>query len=319
MTNAAAACALALQGLMPHENDQAFVHTTVTSTSTAPAGVNLHVVSAGDPGRPLVVLLHGFPEHWGTWRQLMHTLVDAGFAVAAPDLRGYGGSDKPPGIDSYAMDPLIDDVEAIIRAQGREKAHVIAHDWGGVVAWWLAMKRPHLVDKLVIVNSPHPLLMLAKLRKSKRQLLKSSYMLLFASPLAPPLLRMGDHAVVRAMLKATKRKGAYSDDDVEGAVQALRGDGLERALSYYRAMVKGARSTAAAAAASSSSSQKIKAKTLIVWGKDDPVLGLDLVEGIERYVDDVRVVPLERASHWVQHDAPAELAAAVLDHLDPIP
>ena len=291
-------------------NDQRFVHTTVTSRE---AGVNLHVVEAGDPAAPRVVLLHGFPEHWATWRQLMHALVDEGFGVAAPDLRGYGGSDKPAGVARYAIEPLLDDVEAVIRARGHEKAHVIAHDWGGVVGWWLAIKRPHLVDKLVIVNSPHPLLMLRKLKSSPLQMLKSSYMLLFASRLAVPLLRARDHAAVRAMLKATSRDGAYSDDDVDDAVQALRGEGLDRALSYYRAMVKSARSVAS----SSSSREKIKAPTLIVWGEDDPVLGLDLMDGIQRFVDDVSVVPIARASHFVQHDAPAELARAVLAHLRP--
>ncbi len=296
---------------MPSEhNDQRFVHTTVTAPS--PVGpINLHVVEAGPTQAPRVVLLHGFPEHWATWRSLMHTLADAGFGVAAPDLRGYGGSDKPNGLALYTMDALLDDVEAIIRLHGHDKAHVIAHDWGGVVAWWLAMKRPHLVDKLVIVNSPHPVLMLKKLKSSLRQAFKSSYMLLFASPLAVPLLRFADHAVVRALLKDTKRKGAYSDDDVDGAVQALRGEGLDRALSYYRAMVKGTRS----GPKTTQAKEKIKAPTLVVWGKGDPVLGLNLMQGIEAYVENVRVVPIDDASHWVQHDAPAELAQAVLSHL----
>ncbi len=285
-----------------------------TSTSSQ-GGVSLHVVEGGPDGlgadaKARVVLLHGFPEHWATWRALMHDLVDDNFAVAAPDLRGYGGSDKPVGRGDYNVDALLDDVEAVIRMGGRDRAHVVAHDWGGVIGWWLAHKRPHLVDKLVIVNSPHPLLFLQKLT-TPLQVVKSSYMGLFASPLAPVLLGAGDFALVRAMLKATARPKAYADDDVEGCVDALRGGGLDRALRYYRAMIKGAK---AMTSSSSPSREKIAAPTLIVWGRDDPVLGLDLTDGIDRYVDDVRVVAVDRCSHWVQHDAPAELSRAVLDH-----
>src|SRR5687767_6157425 len=115
--------------MLARVEDRDLVHTTASGEP----GVALHVVEDGAADRPRVVLLHGFPEHWGTWRSLMRSLVDDGYGVAAPDLRGYGGSDKPSSTSAYEMDRLLDDVEAVVRLRGHEKAHVIGHDWGGVL------------------------------------------------------------------------------------------------------------------------------------------------------------------------------------------
>src|SRR5262245_18860577 len=117
-------------------------------------GVRLHVAEAGSG--PLVVLLHGFPEFWYAWRHQIPALARAGFHVVAPDMRGYNLSDKPRGVHPYRVPTLVEDVAGLIRASGAPRAAVVGHDWGGLVAWALAMQHPELVDRLVIVNSPHP-------------------------------------------------------------------------------------------------------------------------------------------------------------------
>ena len=151
---------------------------------TAGGGVTLHVVRAGAEG-PAVVLLHGFPEFWYSWRHQIDPLVDAGFSVVAPDLRGYNLSDRPREVGAYRLDHLVEDVAAVMRATGRARAHVVGHDWGGVIAWALAGAHPELVDKLVIMNAPHARSYVETVRRSLRQMLRSWYVLFFQLPLLP--------------------------------------------------------------------------------------------------------------------------------------
>src|SRR5690242_12831972 len=144
--------------------------------------VRLHVADAGNG--PLVVLLHGFPEFWYTWRRQIPALAQAGFHAVAPDMRGYNLSDKPAGVRAYRVPALVEDVAGLIRACGAARATVIGHDWGGLVAWAFAMEHPEMLDRLVILNSPHPRAM-ARAIRTPRQFLKSWYMMFFQIPWLP--------------------------------------------------------------------------------------------------------------------------------------
>src|SRR3954447_14356517 len=144
--------------------------------------ISLNVAEAGPETGPLVILLHGFPEFWYGWRHQIGPLADAGFRVLAPDQRGYDASEKPAPVSAYALDTLANDVAGLIEAKGRPRAAVVGHDWGGIVAWWVAVRRPELLERLAVLNAPHPIAFRRYLRSSPRQLLKSWYAFYFQLP-----------------------------------------------------------------------------------------------------------------------------------------
>jgi epoxide hydrolase 4 len=189
------------------------VNEAVTHRMVDLGALRLHVAEAGEG--PLVILLHGFPEFWYSWRHQISALAEAGYRVVAPDLRGYNLSDKPSGLSAYRGEELIGDVAGLISAYGERRATVVGHDWGGLVAWITAIARPDLVERLVICNAPHPARLQAALR-SPEQILRSSYILFFQLPVLPEVLlgaRRG--AGLRGLLRgAAVRHDAFTDDDL---------------------------------------------------------------------------------------------------------
>jgi pimeloyl-ACP methyl ester carboxylesterase len=271
--------------------------------------VALHVVRAGEG--PAVVLLHGFPEFWYSWRHQIEPLVAAGFSVGAPDLRGYNLSDRPSDVGAYRLDRLVEDVAAVIRSTGRPRAHVVGHDWGGVIAWALAASRPELVDKLVIMNAPHTRLYVETLRRNLRQVLRSWYVLFFRLPALPErALAAGNYAAIRRMLKRyPAERGAFSDADVERYVEAISRPGALRAgLNYYRANATGRGLRLGYSA-------RTDAETLVIWGEKDPALVPELLDGLERVAPRVRVHRMPEVSHWVQSEAPDEVNRTLIEFL----
>jgi pimeloyl-ACP methyl ester carboxylesterase len=272
-------------------------------------GVGLHVVRAGSG--PLVVLLHGFPEHWISWRHQIGALVDAGFTVAAPDLRGYNFSDRPTSRDAYHLRCLVDDVAAVIGASDRSRAHVVGHDWGGVIAWTFAAAHPGLLDKLVIMNAPHTRLYIDALRTNWRQRARSWYVLFFRVPgLSERALAAGNYAAIRRMFTTLPaRRGAFSTADVEQYVDAMRQPGaLTAALNFYRA-------NAARSAIRLARSARTDAETLVIWGEKDPALVPELLDGLDQVAPRARVHRLPDVSHWVQNEAPDEVNSALVEFL----
>lgn len=156
------------------------IHTTISTN-----GVNLHVAQAGPADGPLVILLHGFPEYWASWRQQIPILASAGYRVWVPDQRGYNLSDKPAEITAYNLDQLALDVVGLIDAADAEKAFVVGHDWGAAVAWWLGIKHADRLEKLAILNLPHPAVLRRRFRTHFSQLRKSWYMFFFQLPWLP--------------------------------------------------------------------------------------------------------------------------------------
>jgi len=272
-------------------------------------GIRLHYVEAGTG--PAVVLLHGFPEFWYSWRHQIPALAEAGFRVIALDLRGYNESEKPLGRRPYGIETLTDDVLGIIRAECGGRCAVVGHDWGGAIAWHLAMHHPKAVEKLVVLNAPHPYCFFREL-KTLAQLRKSWYMLFFQLPRLPELLlRAGDFAWLSHVLRTDPvRPDAFTEADIACYKQALAQPGaMTAAINYYRALFR--RNPFALRR----QIRPIGAPTLLIWGERDRYLGLDLVKGLEPWVPNIRVERITEASHWVQMDAPERVNHLIIDFL----
>ncbi|MGH2888432.1 MAG: alpha/beta fold hydrolase [Solirubrobacteraceae bacterium] len=259
----------------------------------------LHYVEAGEG--PLVVLLHGFPEFWYGWRSQIPALAAAGFRVVAPDMRGYNLSAKPAGVAAYPLRRLAADVRDLINERGAQTARVAGHDWGGAVAWGVAMNHPEVVERLAILNVPHPRRLLAALRRP-RQASRSWYMFFFQLPWLPEqVTRAQRWQLFRAfVLGSAARPGAFTAVDVDRYVEAWSQPGaLTAMINYYRAAFRQSPRRA------ETRMRVVQAPTLVIWGERDRYLGRELAEPDRADVPNLeRVVRLPDASHWVQHDEP---------------
>ena len=260
-------------------------------------GVRIHYVTAGSG--PLVVMIHGFPDFWYSWREQIAALEDT-YRIAAVDLRGYNGSDKPEGVESYAMPLLVADIAAVIAAEGEESAVVVGHDWGGAIAWSLAMSRPELVSALVILNLPHPAGLRRELATNPDQQRSSAYAYAFQKPDA--------HEAVTAEGLA----GWVTDESARALyVEAFEASDFEAMLNYYKANFP---STAGAAEAVTF--PKVKCPVLMFHGLDDQALlpgGLnDTWNWVER---DLTLVTIPGAGHFVQQDASEIVSQTMRDWL----
>jgi epoxide hydrolase 4 len=254
-------------------------------------GVRLHVVEQGEG--PLVVLLHGFPEFWYSWRAQIPAVADAGFHVVAPDMRGYNLSDKPRGVRAYRVEVLARDVANLIASYGVQRAHVVGHDWGAIVAWIFAMQHPGMLDRLGILNVPHPVTSLRALR-NLRQLRRSWYVFFFQLPFLPELLaRRGNYVLLRRSLRE-----AFSPQETDRYVEAMARPGaLTSGINYYRALLR-------YAAANRRAVRRIDAPVLVIWGERDRYLGRELADPPREWVPNARVERFPNATHWVQNDEP---------------
>ena len=271
-------------------------------------GVRLRYVEAG--AGPLVLLLHGFPEFWWSWRRQIPALVEAGFRVVAVDQRGYGLSDRPPSWRDYRIERLAADVDALIAALGEERAHVVGHDWGAAVAWTVASLHPERVQRLAILNVPHPERMERALRTSLKQLRRSWYMFFFQIPGLPErLIRARGRRALEAVY-GEARPGAFTPDDLDRYERALLGPGgLKGPIDWYRAALR--RNPAALAR----QYRPIGAPTLVIWGQQDRHLGAEWATPTPALVPDVRMAWLPDASHWVQHDEPEAVNRLLVEFL----
>src|SRR6478752_4422170 len=264
--------------------------------------VVLHYVEAGDG--PLVLLLHGFPEFWYGWREQIAPLVKAGFRVVAPDLRGYNLSSKPDAFADYTADKMAADVRGLIRELGAESAMVVGHDWGGSVAWTLAMNHPEVVDRLVILNAAHPRRLSEGLR-NPRQLLRSWYFFYFQFPGLPERRARRWHwRFFKRFLRDARPR--YTEQEVDRYVESWSQPGAAKALiDYYRAAVR---------LGSKQEVRPISAPTLVIWGQGERYLGRKLAEPHHEDVPNLdRVERLPNASHWVHHDEAERVNELLVD------
>lgn len=269
-------------------------------------GLKMHWVEAG--AGPTVVLLHGFPEMWWSWRHQIRPLADAGFRVVVPDQRGYNDTAKE---GPYDLETLSGDVCNLIDHLGAgPKARIVGHDWGGGVAWFLAARRPEHVERLAVLNCPHPLMMRAGFLKP-RQTLRSWYMFFFQVPaLAEWLLTKDGASNLLRMLKGNAvNRANYSDEELRPFAEAIQKPGAAKAMvGWYRAIPGQLMRPIVNA--------DVDVDTLLVWGMKDGALGYDeLVPGTERWVKKLEIVKVENAAHFVQSDEPETVNRALIDFL----
>jgi pimeloyl-ACP methyl ester carboxylesterase len=270
-------------------------------------GITLHVVEAGSEDGPLVILLHGFPEFWYGWRYQIEALANAGHRVLAPDQRGYNLSDKPKGISAYNLDALAADVVGLIDAVGREKAYLAGHDWGGAAAWWTAIKYPQRFEKVAILNAPHPKVMRWNMLHNPAQRRKSWYFLLFQIPFLPEWrMRKDNWRIGERALRGSSRKGTFSDADIARYREAWSQPGAAKGmLNWYRAALRRRPKRVA--------SQRVTVPALLIWGAQDRFLGRELAQPSIDWCGEGKLVFIEEASHWVQHEEPQQINKLLLD------
>lgn len=265
-------------------------------------GVKIHYTAAGEG--PLVVMIHGFGDAWHTWRPLMDAL-DEDYRVAAMDLRGYNLSDKPKGVAAYAYPQLMGDIEAVIRAEGRSSAIIVAHDWGGGIAWRFASEHPELVERLVVLSTPHPAGLTRELATNPEQQRNSQYARNFMVP--------GAEKSLSAETMASRIKDPAQRDRY---VEAYRRSDFEAMLNYYRANYPKDEAEAAQANARSLAMAKIKAPTLIIHGVKDTSLLAAGHNAAWTFVEaDTTILMIPEAGHFVQDDATALVNRTIEDWL----
>ena len=267
-------------------------------------GIRMHYVTQGSG--PLVVLLHGFPEFWYSWRYQIPFLAEHGYTVVAPDLRGYNDSDKPR--TGYDVATLIRDIEGLVTGLGQEKAIIVGHDWGGVLAWAFAAAYPQMTERLIVMNAPHPAAMMREFRTLK-QLRKSWYIFFFQLPWLPEyvLLRNNANEVGRMLRGAALQKYVFPRDVTAKFQQAMSKPGaMTAALNYYRQLFRrlpGSRRVI------------ISAPTLLIWGEHDIALGIELTTGLEQWVGNLEIKRIPDSGHWVQQEQPDKVNQFMLDFL----
>ncbi len=278
--------------------------------------LQVSVTNEGGP-KGLALLLHGFPELAFSWRHQIPALVEAGYEVWAPNLRGYGESSKPPKVSDYSMDRLLADIASLIDASGRDAVTLVGHDWGAAQAWMFAIRRVRPLRRLVIMNVPHPACMRRELR-SFRQLRKSWYIFFFQIPWLPEkLLRASGAKAVGDAFTGMAVDTSRFPSEVTGVYRqaALLPGAMRSMVNYYRAAVRGSRSS------SSEELPVIATPTLMLWGLEDTALSKETTDGTDEHVTDLTLRFLPGVSHWVQQEAPETVNAMLLAWLadEPVP
>lgn len=274
-------------------------------------GVKLHYAESGS-GK-LMLFLHGFPEFWYGWKNQLEEFGRDHLAVA-PDMRGYNLSSKPAEVEQYRIPLLIEDVRALAAHLGgnpNRKFILVGHDWGGVVAWVYAIAHPETIEKLVIVNAPHPAIFQRELRDNPAQQKASAYMLMFRSPEAEKTLSANDYQMlVNAVLGAGLKDGSFTEADKRAYLEAWSQPGaLTGGLNYYRASQVGPPSGAetGSSAAPALPGMKVNVPTLVIWGEKDTALLTGNLEGLDAHVAQLTVRRIPDGTHWVVHEKPSDV------------
>lgn len=278
-----------------------------------PHGITLSCRAAGERGRPVLMFLHGFPEAAFVWDGLLEHFArpeNGGFRCVAPNLRGYEASSQPAEVKAYRPKFLVQDIEALARIEGAPLAALVAHDWGGAVAWNFANQHPQLLARLAILNSPHPGTFLRELKASPVQQAASAYMNFLIRPDAEQLLREDDYRRMWGFL-ALGEQGGWLTEDLKRQYRAVWDASLTGGLNYYRASpLRPPRDgdPAAAGVEIPREALVVNVPTLVLWGLDDIALPPGLVDGLEEYVPDLRLERVPGASHWIVHEQPGFVA-----------
>ena len=260
--------------------------------------MKLHYIEEGSG--PLVVMLHGFPEFWYSWRKQIPVIAAAGFRVIAPDLRGYNESPRPGRVSDYKLTEVAGDIAELIVENGG-RATVVGHDWGGYAAWYLAMLHPSLIERLIILNAPHPKAVAREAHRSIEQKLRLSYQLFFNIPL------ISDLAVRLLLPLLAHRMGKFTDAEIDEYRKVWRQPrAIWAMLAYYRALFR-------FRAELRTVRRRIDVPALLIFGERDPVFTLATLGGVETEVPHLRVERIATAGHFVQTDAPELVNRLILE------
>ena len=272
-------------------------------------GLRMHAAAAGPEDAPLVILLHGFPEFWYSWRRQIGPLVSSGYRVIVPDQRGYNLTEKTP---PYNLPVLVGDIVNLLDICGSEQVYLVGHDWGAMVAWMLAGLYPERVRRLVILNVPHPdALSRALWGGNLRQLLRSWYIFFFQIPGLPEkLLGRRDHAVMERMLQRSSNPGTFEPQDLLFYREAWSQPGaLSAMIGWYRQMFR-----SAVQFAHRDYGFRVQTPTRILWGEQDTALGVELAEQSLVWLDQGDLVRFPDATHWIHQDLPDIVNQQILEH-----
>lgn len=288
----------------------------ISHGSVTANGVRFAYASAGARGAPLVLLLHGFPERWFSFKQQLGPLADAGYHAVAPDLRGYGDSDKPDS--GYDLDTLALDVAALIPALGADRAVVVGHDWGGAITWEAAARHPHRVAAYAVLNAPHPVVFMQVLRRSWAQVKKSWYMGMFQLPFLPEWMLTRDGA--RGLPRLFRQHAVAPERLDEGVLEELRASvarpGAARTmLAYYRAAGRELLFRPGQSQQRLASYPIIEQPGMLLWAEADKALGLELVPPHTLVARDLRVRRVPGCGHFISLERPEEVTTHLLAFL----
>lgn len=265
----------------------------------------MELATAGRPGDPVVILLHGFPDLWPGWCHQIAGLAAAGFRVLAPNQRGYGRSDKPRGVAAYDIDRLAADVTALADSEGAATFHLVGHDWGGLVAWWVAARFPQRVNRLVVLNAPHPGAFPGYLLSHPSQACRSWYMAFFQCPWLPEaILSARDFALLFRTVQSTSRPGIFDASDRRYLVAGWSQPGaLTAMLNYYRAAVR---------RPPSFWKRPVSVPTRILFGRQDPAEEPGLAEASLPLCSEGSIVWIDPGAHWIQREAAGLVTAEII-------
>jgi epoxide hydrolase 4 len=285
--------------------------------------------AARGAGAKLIVFLHGFPEFWYAWRKQVEEF-GRDFVAVAPDMRGYNLSSKPAAVEEYDIGKLVGDVRGLVEYLaaahhlGAARCVLVGHDWGGAVAWATAIACPEIVERLVIVNAPHPKIFERELRENPKQQEASQYMLVFRSAQAEAMMSANNFAMMQeTILGEGMREGYISEADRKAYVAAWSQPGaLRGGLNYYRAAEvgpggggPGAGGHEAFKTKHAAASFEVKMPTLVIWGEKDPYILTGNLNGLERYVPELTMERIPDATHWVVHEKSARVNELIRDFL----
>jgi len=281
--------------------------------------IRLHYISVGQGN--LIMFVHGFPEFWGEWE---NQLVEFGndYQAVAPDMRGYNLSSKPDDAEAYHAKHLIEDLRALAEYLGHQKFILVAHDWGGAAAWSAAIRYPECVEKLIIINSPHPAVFARELLNNPAQQEASQYMLLFRSQKAEQILSENNYAGLMDMVTQFGSKWDMTEEVRLKYIEAWSQPGaLTGGLNYYRASPLYPPTSPEDVAKIKSildlprEMLAVKVPTLVIWGEQDRALLTGNLDGLEDYVADLTIKRIPEGSHWVSHEQPEQVNAHIRDFL----
>lgn len=275
-------------------------------------GLKFFAVTAGPKEGKLILFLHGFPECWYTWRKQISHFATQGYRVVAPDLRGYGMNDKPQSIKDYQITNLVEDIRQLILQQEKQSAIIVAHDWGGAVAWNFAMWHPQMTERLIILNAPHPVLFSRELRdRTSEQYKMSWYMRFFQKPRWPEKVLTADFARTARWFFNDKfsHDSTYNEEDLAlYAASYAVPDAIPALLNWYRAsfQIRGKNIP---------ENKVIDAPTLVLWGEKDQALSIKLLDGLREWVPNIEIKRISEAGHFVQNDASDRVNEEILAFL----